>query len=326
MASESVLLTYTKTSADSMTISRRPLPHSLLASSKTDCTVSMEPTAPYKFVSETSSCFLKMNSHSSTGHSLTAPKTLGQGRLTELAKAGAKPLRSQQNVFFNEKIPLAEFKRIADLEECIDVVADTWSSTKERYDRWISKSCASVSCSAYQFHTKLASTRYESVNELQLTPPPPGFRSLSWAVRPRSLWDEKSRVETLLQVKLDNEQVDQAVASVPNELVLSPIKKGLCKREVRGKFTEEIVTAERTTGTLKFYQLKKRFGFITLDEDESDVFLCEDDIVLSGIHHKHFKDTVLRKNPLRFSFRIKTYEEQGKAKRKAIEIELVTIV
>jgi hypothetical protein len=120
-----------------------------------------------------------------------------------------------------------------------------------------------------------------------------------------------------------NKPKELLIQSEAPELGSPPKKKGLCKREDRGKFIEENITPDRHTGTLKFYQLKKRFGFITLDEDETDVFLCEDDIVLSGIHHKHFKDTVLRKNALHFSFRIKTYEEQGKIKRKAIEIELV---
>lgn len=264
-----------------------------------------------------------MNWRDSSGKSLTAPKTFGQKRCSEDSGEPSRPLGKRQNIFFNENISLSELKRLADLEEyCLEDVGEAWSCTKERYCRWMSQSCATVSCSAYQFHKKLEATRYESVDDLQLTPPPPGFRSQARVIKPKSLWNELSYQGNLTPVWMGKKTECYSISSDPCGLISPPKKKGLCKREDRGKFIEENITRERTTGTLKFYQLKKRFGFITLDEDESDVFLCEDDIVLSGIHHKHFKDTVLRKNPLRFSFRIKTYEEQGRIKRKAIEIEL----
>ena len=100
-----------------------------------------------------------------------------------------------------------------------------------------------------------------------------------------------------------------------------PNKYGLVKREQRGTFCEEILSKERFTGEIKFYQLKKRFGFISLDLDKTDVFLCEDDLVLSGINIKKFKEAVFKKIPQKFSFIIKHYLENGNEKRKAVEVQ-----
>jgi hypothetical protein len=231
--------------------------------------------------------------------------------------------RRRQDIFFNENIPLSELRKIAGLDEDdgLSDVGEVWRSTKHRYCLWMSQSCATVSCSAYNFHKQLQAKFYKTLDDLQLTPPPPGFRDSPTQIQPKSL----SRALTCDSISSSVENPRKLLMQTEAiELGSPPKKKGLCKREDRGKFIEENITPDRHTGTLKFYQLKKRFGFITLDEDETDVFLCEDDIVLSGIHHKHFKDTVLHKNALHFSFRIKTYEEQGRIKRKAIEIKLVS--
>jgi hypothetical protein len=105
-----------------------------------------------------------------------------------------------------------------------------------------------------------------------------------------------------------------------------PKKKSLEKREYRGMFEVESVSNARYTGTLKFYQTKnKRYGFITLDEDGTDVFLCEDDLILSGINYKKFKEKVASKAPMKFIFNIKHYIENGKTKRKAVDLNLVYI-
>jgi hypothetical protein len=233
------------------------------------------------------------------------------------------PPKRHQNIFFNEKIPLCELKRLAGLDDEGTVgIGEAWMCTKERYVRWMSQSCATVTSSAYRFHKNLGDKRYGSLDDLQLTPPPPGFRISPRVLRPKSLCSELSYEANLTPMRTGKVPEELPIQTESCELSSPPKKMGLCKREGRGKFTGENVTEDRHTGTLKFYQLKKRFGFITLEEDESDVFLCEDDIVLSGIHHKHFKDTVLNKNAMRFSFRIKTYEEQGRIKRKAIEIQL----
>lgn len=255
-----------------------------------------------------------MFSRDSICQNLTGPKPPSPQPSISLTDSTSKFPGRRQNIFFNENIPLSELRRIADIEDgpLVDV-NEAWTSTKERYARWL-HSCATVSCSAYQFHKRIQLTRYETNDDLQLTPPPPGFH--------KPLRQIKSP-NTELAKEMSNPDNQQPVTQNICELSSPPKKKGICKREDRGKFFNENTTSERSTGTLKFYQLKKRFGFITLDEDASDVFLCEDDIVLSGIHHKHFKGTVLSSNPIHFSFRIKTYEENGKIKRKAIEIQLV---
>jgi hypothetical protein len=101
-----------------------------------------------------------------------------------------------------------------------------------------------------------------------------------------------------------------------------PSAKGLKKRQERGAFSDEFVTKVRYTGVMKFYQTKKRFGFICLDHDHTDVFLCEDDLILSGINLKFFKEQVKAYKPMRFSFLLKFYLEEGKPKRKAVDLVL----
>jgi hypothetical protein len=98
--------------------------------------------------------------------------------------------------------------------------------------------------------------------------------------------------------------------------------KGLKKRQERGAFSDEFVTQVRYTGVMKFYQAKKRFGFISLDHDHTDVFLCEDDLILSGINLRFFKEQVKANKPMRFSFLLKFYLEEGKPKRKAVDLVL----
>ena len=75
---------------------------------------------------------------------------------------------------------------------------------------------------------------------------------------------------------------------------------------------------------MKFYHFKKKFGFITLDSDETDIFLCEDDVVLSGINPKVLRNNIINKVTTRFSFCIKVYNENGKEKRKAVDLTILT--
>jgi cold shock CspA family protein len=109
-------------------------------------------------------------------------------------------------------------------------------------------------------------------------------------------------------------------------IVLGAAPKKITKRIDRIKFDKEILDDTFTTGILKFYNKKKRFGFIAPIEDKGgDVFLCEDDIIISGINLKDFKDRVTNQDPatIRFSFHIKVYEEKGRTKRKAVDVTLI---
>ena len=104
-----------------------------------------------------------------------------------------------------------------------------------------------------------------------------------------------------------------------------PAPKKITKRADRGKFEKEQIEELRSIGTLKFYNKKKRFGFIIM-ENESDVFLCEDDIIVSGLNLKDFKNLVTDTpaDNIKFTFVIKTYEEKGRTKRKAVNVKIIS--
>ena len=135
-------------------------------------------------------------------------------------------------------------------------------------------------------------------NYLTSTPPPPGFCNTLKPAPPPTFDRPAFRLQ-------------------------HPPKKSLVKRELRGTFGFEYTSQDFFTGKLKFYQLKKRFGFITLDIDESDVFLCEDDLVLSSINIKKFKEDVINRKPIYFTFNMKKYLENGKEKRKAVNVKII---
>ena len=60
-----------------------------------------------------------------------------------------------------------------------------------------------------------------------------------------------------------------------------------------------------------------------MDDGSGDTFLCEDDLVLSNINLKTFKEMIRKRVNLKFQFAVKKYVEQNKNKRKAINLEIV---
>ncbi|CAG9317848.1 unnamed protein product [Blepharisma stoltei] len=208
---------------------------------------------------------------------------------------------------------------------------------------------------------KLKSQKLIDPMPLQLTPPPPGFENVvklmskdkiqevknttkvnnmtaTYNIKKIAKPEEEKKKFSWADLSSDSDFTPTPVSIIkktektpvksieieqaPIILKSPPQKVGLVKREKRGQFNEEEVTQGKFTGKLKFYQLKKRFGFITLDTDQADIFLCEDDLLLSGINHKKFKESIINKQPLSFRFHIKKYIENGKEKRKAIDIEV----
>ncbi|OMJ79009.1 hypothetical protein SteCoe_21038 [Stentor coeruleus] len=92
----------------------------------------------------------------------------------------------------------------------------------------------------------------------------------------------------------------------------------------RGTFEGEKVTIKKYTGKIKTYNLRKRFGFIKADGDEKlEVFICEDDLVLSGINMKQFKDRISKKGLIQLRFNIKMHFIKEKKVNKAVEIEFI---
>ena len=214
--------------------------------------------------------------------------------------------RSVSNIFFNSNTSISELKKISE-EQDIDEIFQSWDKTQKKFIEWASNN--SSPCRPSPTGSVRKVTKYPF-----LLTPPPGFGEVKPTIALSDLSTESEISPTV--------SIRSLCTVVSNDVKLQPIpnKFGLVKRENRGTFDKEELSEERTTGEIKFYQLKKRFGFISLDEDKSDIFLCEDDLVLSGINIKKFKETVFKKVQQRFSFLIKYYSEKGAIKRKVVDI------
>ncbi|OMJ91496.1 hypothetical protein SteCoe_5990 [Stentor coeruleus] len=217
--------------------------------------------------------------------------------------------RCSSNVFFNSSISITELKKIGE-DASIEELYLTWGETQKKFNEWASNTSSPVKNSPAKITPKL--TKYPF-----LLTPPPGFEK----IKPIQL--SSTSTESEISPTLDKRKLCQ-VSENDVKLQAPPSKFGLIKREKRGTFNKECIVGEMFTGELKFYQLKRRFGFISLDVDKSDVFLCEDDLVLSGISIKKFKEAIFKKVQLMFMFSIKNYNENGIDKRKAINVKLLT--
>lgn len=289
-------------------------------------------SAPKKFKSRDNPVFDFSNSNISPG---VSPSLY----VVENIPIDHSSQKQHQNVFFNSAIPIPELKILGDIDAIYEESDEehdaiiSWEINRKRYDQWISKSCSSVPSDPTKFHEELKKIRVPKVVDplpLQHTPPPPGFgiskpeeskRKFNWA----DLSSDSDFTPTPVSTLKKPEKVVKNIEIEQKSVILKslPQKVSLVKREKRGTFNQEEVIEKKFTGKLKFYQLKKRFGFITLDEDQADIFLCEDDLLLSGINHKKFKENVINKEPINFKFFIKKYIEKGRDKRKAIDIEVV---
>ena len=249
-------------------------------------------------------------------------KTLSPGISPSVYAIPNFVIESSKDVFFNASISISDLKYLGEVNMIIeeDHSPKTPRSGPERFNHWMSKSTSGTPNDPIKFHKEMQLLRRSLVvkgEDLFQETKPPGFD------KP---WHDYSSDSDFTPVthKVPGESISQINlirSVVTNEVLLKqPPKIGLVKRECRGKFNEEEVSYDRYTGKLKFYQLKKRFGFITLDEDNSDVFLCEDDLILSGINYKAFKECVFNKLPVAFEFNIKKYMEKDQEKRKAIDV------
>ena len=214
--------------------------------------------------------------------------------------------RSFSNIFFNSNTSISELQKISE-EPDIEEIFLTWDKAHKKFFEWASNNSSPCRPSPQKSVRKV--TKYPF-----LLTPPPGFEGVKPTL-PLSDLSTESEISPTHSTR-------SLCTVISNDVKLQPIpnKFGLVKREKRGTFNEEELSSERATGEIKFYQLKRRFGFISLDEDKSDIFLCEDDLVISGINIKKFKETVFKKITQRFSFFIKYYNEDGAIKRKVVDI------
>jgi cold shock CspA family protein len=250
------------------------------------------------------------------------PKPLSPGVSPSFYAIPNLALASSMDIFFNSSIPISDLQFLGQVDT---ITEEEFSPTTplsgvEKYELWISKSSRAKPKNPLQFHKEIEVLKKSHVikgEELFKETKPPGFE------KPWHEYSTESECTPMSIQSLDIKNVQPKPELAMNDVLLKqPPKVGIVKRETRGKFNEEEVSFERYFGKLKFYQLKKRFGFISLEEDGSDVFLCEDDLVLSGVSYKKFKEDVFNKVEMRLEFNIKRYMENEKEKRKAISVKI----
>jgi cold shock CspA family protein len=78
---------------------------------------------------------------------------------------------------------------------------------------------------------------------------------------------------------------------------------------------------ERFCGRLKFFDENKKYGFIVMDDDNSDIFVHFDDLCRANVS-KEMLRTVRTGNVLRFNFGLMDYIGKYNRSRKAIDIQM----
>jgi len=110
------------------------------------------------------------------------------------------------------------------------------------------------------------------------------------------------------------------VGQTPGKRKTIPEKSNMFKTK---NFVPETRSIQRYSGTLKFFDEKKNFGFIVMDSDpDHDVFVHYDDISKSDISKSILK---MKNKVLRLSFVLMEYHGKSKQSKKAIDIALEEI-
>ncbi|CAG9326285.1 unnamed protein product [Blepharisma stoltei] len=270
--------------------------------------------------------------HTAESSDLQHPKLSPAGRNPSTFTQGPK---KPQNIFFNASISISQLKVMGDIDVIDEEVDESpennknCETNKSRIDNKKNKSSSPNSEEAENIEGELLKVRkIDELLPLEKTPPPPGFEKPK-APKKKFNWSEVGydsdfTPTPVSEIKPMEKIVNHIeISHEPVVLQAPPLKPAILKRKIRGNFEAEKVSGIRHTGILKFYQLKKRFGFISMDDNSKDVFLCEDDLILSGVNHKKFKQDVYNKVPVHLSFLLKEYEEKGQLKRKAVEILVI---
>ena len=251
-----------------------------------------------------------------TSYSFSAPKILGSsnspifcfntGKLSPTISPGESPScfvirnfpvehsgrNKNRNYFFNSDMSLNELKKLAEIPTIEEEDDDQLSSIKPQQ----------------LFLCKSASRK-------QVFSPS--------GIKPKEKSEEKGEEQKHRCIFLGPRFVPIIVPKII--LQRPPARPGNLKREKRGTFNEEMISFDRYTGLLKFYNLQKRFGFIKVDDEDFDVFICEDDMLLSGLNLRRFKDDVYKKHFVNLDFNIKKYLNSGVEKMKAIHIIITSV-
>lgn len=261
--------------------------------------------------------------------SLSMPKTV-----TFEANNGIK---KKKNIFFSESISISELHQLADIlvipeENDHMLEIRSWERSQKSIEKWSSKGSSGVPTDPTKFHLALKSNKRVKIitpENIQLTPPPPGFSDKNdakhFSPEKKKRWVDFSSDSDLSATPLSKNIRPISIPVQKSEVILKapPLKTSLIKREKRSTFENESISDDFFIGKVKFYNLKKRNGFITVVGSE-DVFLPEDELALSGIVLRKFKDDIYNKKEKILRFRIKTRRDNGKINRIATNIEVLS--
>lgn len=228
--------------------------------------------------------------------------------------------RKRPNVFFNELFITKDYRKLGLNLDTLDATSTEVGSTQP------TPRCKTpvVDCATQTDpfdDAKLEPQQQENYKAPKITTQAESNKPVSWA----DLSSDSSLTPTSQPLKtfnVDIVELANAIKPVPLLLQEPPKRKPLTKRNVSRQLNPKTPTETRKLAVLKFYSLKKRFGFLTVQEDGSDIFLCEDDIVLSSQNLKQFKDAVAQMKAISVLCDVKSYDHKGVTKRKAVNLEV----
>ncbi|OMJ82845.1 hypothetical protein SteCoe_16378 [Stentor coeruleus] len=88
---------------------------------------------------------------------------------------------------------------------------------------------------------------------------------------------------------------------------------------------DEKIICENVKGKIKGYNFKGRFGIVVCDTDKKEIFLYENEMVISGIKLREIKKAIIRKHQLGLQFSVLEYFIKGVRYLKAVDISIMDI-
>jgi len=79
---------------------------------------------------------------------------------------------------------------------------------------------------------------------------------------------------------------------------------------------------DRYSGTLKFFDEKKKFGFLVMDKDGSDIFVHYEDLNKVGLTTEQLMDPKFIKD-LKFTFCELEYLGKHRKSKKAVDLKMI---
>jgi hypothetical protein len=201
-----------------------------------------------------------------------------------------KPETNQKNYFFDNSVSLTELQMLGE------------SSPFEPINQRFQESCEKAKSECKNFQVRPSFSPFKSLPKKK----PQIFNFYN----PISEVEEKEK-KPKIELKLD----------LPCVKLQPPPLEKFKKRKERCTNLNESFSLQVHVGVVFRYSLKKRLGKIKFDEQK--IVLFEDDLVVSGVNLRQFKNSVGRKENIRVQFKIKKYEENGNVKTRPFDIRIL---